>query len=493
MTSPTGFDLVVVGAGAAGCVVAARLSEDPSRTVALVEAGPDLRGDAPRDLHDGWSLPTTEDWGYEAEPDARQTPLRLRRGKLLGGTSWFTRFAVRGGPADFDAWAARGNPGWSFDEVLPWFNRLESDLEFGDEPWHGSGGPIPVTRYPELAPTAIHQALVEAIAAAAHPQVADHNRPGAVGVGRMPTNTRDGLRVVSADAYLPAPGTRPNLTLRDDAAVARIVFEGSRAAGVELADGTRLAADRVVLSAGTYGSPAILMRSGIGPADHLSDIGIPVLVDLPGVGANLADHPEVDLDPGWRGTGRDGPVLHSIATFHSREAAGGTPDLLFWIADPPADAETVSIDVVLMKPRSRGSVRLRSADPADRPVIRLPSLDDPSDVERLATAYRHGLEIANRPEIRRLCSEAPPDPGTNAELEAHLRANLFSIPHVVGTCAMGPDEAAGDVVDASGAVHGADGLFVVDASIIPDAPSGFPHVITIMLAERLADALRRSE
>jgi choline dehydrogenase len=233
------------------------------------------------------------------------------------------------------------------------------------------------------------------------------------------------------------------------------------------------------------------MRSGLGPSDHLTDLGIPVRVDLPGVGENLADHPEVDLDPGWRGTGSDRPLLHSIATFHSDGVASGAPDVLFWTSDPPADADSTSIDVVLMKPRSRGSVRLRSADPSVRPIIRLPNLDEPADLERLAAAYRHGLEIANRPEVRRLCREPAPDPHSKAELEALIRTDLFSIPHVVGTCAMGPDATTGAVVDASGAVHGTEDLFVVDASIIPDAPSGFPHLITIMLAERLAGAIGR--
>ena len=490
MARATGFDVIVVGGGAAGCVVAARLAADPSRSVALVEAGPDLRSDTPPDLHDGWTLPTIEDWGYEAEPDDRGGTLRLRRGKLLGGTSWLTRFAVRGSPADFDEWAARGNPGWSFEDVLPWFKRLERDLDFPEAPWHGDSGPVPITRYPGLETSEIHAAIVAALEAAGHPSVEDHNRPGAVGVGRMPMNGRDGRRATTVDAYLP-DGAAPRLAIRDRTSVSDVTFEGNRATGVRLADGTVLSADRVVLCAGTYGSPAILQRSGLGPADHLAGLGIPIRVDLPGVGANLADHPEVDLDPGWRGSGRAGPVLHSIATFHSDAAATGTPDVLFWISDPPAGAESTSIDIVLMKPRSRGAVRIRSADPADPPRIRLPNLEEPADVERLAAAYRHGLEIANRPEIRRLYREAPPSPRSASELESLIRSEVYSIPHVVGTCAMGPDGVAGAVVDAAAAVHGTEALFVADASIIPDAPSGFPHVITIMLAEKLADAIGR--
>lgn len=490
MNASSAFDVAVVGGGAAGCVVARRVAESGERVV-LLEAGPDPGDRPPAEWHDGWRLPTLPDWGFESEPDDAGPGTKLRRGRLLGGTSWLTRFAVRGAAADFDAWAARGNPGWSFADVLPAFRRLESDAEFGADPWHGDGGPIPITRYPAFAPTAIHAAALEAFEAAGVPSMDDHNAPAAVGVGRLPTSSRGGMRVTTADAYL-SPFDRPaTLEVRTDAPVAAVVLDGTRATGVRLVDGTRIAAGRVIVSAGTYGSPAILMRSGIGPAGHLRSVGISVLVDLPGVGENLADHPGVDLDTGWRGPATSGPVLHSIATLRSSAApAEGAPDIMFWLSDPDGAEPGFWLDPILLKPRSRGSVVLRSADPSALPRITLPGVREPADVERLVEAYARGLELANRPEIRQLATDPPPsEPETPAAWRRRIVENAYSLPHVVGTCAMGPSPADGAVVDAFGRVHGVDGLSVVDASIIPDPPAGFPHLVTIMLAEHLSERL----
>jgi choline dehydrogenase-like flavoprotein len=204
MAEANAFDVVIVGGGAAGCVVAARLAESPSRSVLLVEAGPDLRADLPAGFSDGWRLPRGFDWGYTSEPDARGVAEDLRRGKLIGGTSWLTRFAVRGSPADYDGWAGLGNAGWGFTDVLPYFRRLEADADFGDQPWHGDAGPIPVSRYPAVGLTEAAAAGLAALEAAGFPLLEDHNRPGAVGAARMPMNSRDGVRVTTADAYLPA-------------------------------------------------------------------------------------------------------------------------------------------------------------------------------------------------------------------------------------------------------------------------------------------------
>jgi choline dehydrogenase len=476
-------------------VVASRLAGASDRSVILLEAGPAMGRPTPSDAADGWHLPVIPDWGFESEPNDAGTSSRLRRGRVVGGTSWLTRFAVRGAAADFDAWAARGNPGWTFAEVLPTFRRIESDAEFGDRPWHGAGGPIPITRYPRARASAIHAAALEAFDALGIPRIADHNEPGAVGAGPMPMSSRDGVRVTSADAYLAERARPTNLVIRTDALVDRVVLESGRATAVQLDDGTLIPADLIVLAAGTYGSPPILMRSGIGPADHLGELGINVRVDLPGVGANLADHPAVELDSGWRGDATDGPALHTIATFRSSSVPSeGPQDLMFWITGPEGAEPGFWFDPILLKPRSRGSVRLRSADPADPPRIRLPGLSDPHDIERLAEAYRLGLELAGRPEIRREATEArPTEPSTPEGLRRLIVENAYSIPHVVGTCAMGPSPEHSDVVDAVGRVHGVDGLFVIDASIIPDAPSGFPHLVTIMLAEHLADAIAQAE
>jgi choline dehydrogenase len=493
IAGPEAFDVVVVGGGAAGCVVAARLSESASRSVLLVEAGPDLRANLPDDIRDGWHMTRDFDWGFTSEPDERGVVEDLRRGKLLGGTAQVTRFAVRGSPADYDEWAALGNAGWGFEDVLPYFKRLEADADFGDQPWHGDSGPIQIDRYRELQPTDIGAAALQAMEAVGFPLVKDHNRPGAVGVGRIPMSSRDGVRVTTADAYLPVGRTPPNLTIRPDTHISDVVLDGTHARGVRLVDGTVIDASWIVLSAGTYGSPPILMRSGIGPADHLRSAELPVRVDLPGVGTNLTDHPGVDIDCGYRDEGRTVPVLHSIATFHSATASSdGPPDLMLWVSDPsgpPGSPAVFEIDVVLLKPRSRGAVRLRSADPTDPPRIDLPNLREASDVERLAEAYLRAWEVASRPEIRRLCEDLPPAIRDSEELRGWIRANSYSVPHVVGTCSMGPSPDDGAVVDASGRVYGTERLSVVDASIMPDVPSGFTHIPTIMIAERLSERL----
>lgn len=491
MPKEIGADIIIVGAGAAGSVLARRLADRAAGLVRLVEAGPDPRGPGAAGIHDGWRLPTIPDWGFTSEPMGAGELGRLRRGRALGGTSWLTRFALRGAAADFDAWQAAGNPGWSFEEVLPAFRRLESDGEFGEQPWHGTGGPLPITRYPDLPRSDIHAAALAAMEAAGFGRVVDHNAPVAIGVGPMPMSARGGRRVTAFEAYLETDGRPDSLAIDTDAAVDVVTLEAGRATGVRLVDGRTLRAGTVILAGGTYGSPTILLRSGIGPAEELAELGIEVAVDLPGVGRGLADHPAVDVDTGWRGKGTTGPILHSIATFHSGVAAtDGPPDMMFWLMDPDAADPAFYLDPVLLKPRSRGCLRLRSADPADPPRIALPRLDEAIDIDRLAEGYERALEIAARAEIRSLADEPPPRmPANRAELRGRVIEKAYSLPHVVGTCRMGPSPADGSVVDHLGRVHGIVGLHVIDASIIPDAVAGFPHVVTIMLAEHLADRL----
>jgi choline dehydrogenase len=306
-------------------------------------------------------------------------------------------------------------------------------------------------------------------------------------------SSRNGTRVTTALGYLANAGTKPNLTIRSDAQVADIVFDGPSACGIRLIDGTEIGAGCVVLCAGTYGSPPILMRSGIGPAEHLRSVGIPIRIDLPGVGANLSDHPAIDFDCGYQGAARATPLLHTIATFHSGgRSTSESPDLMFWLSDPtPAgEPEQFTIGVVLLKPQSRGTVRLRSANPAEAPRIELPNLREPRDLERLVEGYRRAWEVASRHELRHVCNgPLPTRIHDDAELRRTIRQSVSSVPHVVGTCAMGPSSNPQAVVDTSGHVHGTDGLYVVDASIMPTVPSGFTHLSTIVIAEKLAETV----
>ena len=466
-------DAAVVGGGAAGCVVAARLAERSSLSVLLLEAGPDRRADLPQELRDGWTIERELfDWGYRSEPPAGGEAAPLRRKRLLGGSSWLTRFTPRGSPADYNGWAALGLPAWTWEKVLPYFVGLESDVDFGDRPWHGDLGPIPSSRQLEHELTDVGVAALDALDAVGFPRVDDHNEPGAVGTGRMPMNVLAGRRVTTADAYVPLHATPPNLVVRAKAQVDRIVIDSGRAVGLMLVDGTTVEAGHIVLCAGVFGSPAILLRSGIGPAGPL--------VVLPGVGANLVDHPSVYVDFGYRGAGRNMPALHTIATFHSSgRLADETPDLMFWLADPTEQDPEFGAEVVLLRPRSRGSVRLRSNDPREPPLIELPNLEAQHDVDRLAEGYRRAIEVASQPALRGHCSG--PEPAEPEDLEELIRAELFSVPHTVGTCAMG------SVVDEFGSVNGVEGLSVVDASVMPDVPSGFTHIPTVMIAERLAE------
>ena len=429
----------------------------------LLEAGPDLRGGTPDAFREGWDIAPRElNWGYESLPNPRGKTQNVWRTKALGGTSWLTRFAVRGAPGDFEAWG----PEWGWNEVLPWFKRIESDRDFGDQEWHGGQGPMPVDRYRSRDYQPATTALIEAAVAAGFPEADDHNRPGAVGIGRMPMSLDDGRRVTTVDAYLSRPAEK--LSVRADVQVARILFDGERACGIETVDGETVAAAHVVLCAGVYGNPPLLMRSGVGPAEELRRHGLPVLVDLPGVGANLADHPAVTLELSPI-AGEPG-VLHAIATFHS----SGTPtteppDLMLWLGDPDADG-WFGVDVVLMRPRSRGSVRLRSADAREAPEIELPALDDETDRERLIEGWNKAKNLFAAPSA-----------------DGDILEDAYSLPHVVGTCAIGP------VVGQFGAVHGVENLTIADASIIPEAPSGFTHFPTIMLAERVAHDLKGSD
>ncbi len=486
-------DVVVVGAGAAGCVVAGRLAEGGRRSVLLLEAGPDPRPELQPLLLDGWHITRDFDWGYNSEPDRFGNVHRLRRHKLVGGTGWVTRYALRGSAAGFDEWGSRGNTGWAFDDMLPWLRRLERDLDFGDRPWHGDSGPIPITRYPALPSSPVGEATMLAYEACGFAAIDDLNQPGVVGFGRMPMNSRDGVRVTTAQAYLPAPGVASTLQIRPDTAVDVVTLNGSHANGVRLADGAVIGADRVVLSAGTYGSAAILLRSGIGPGQDLRKLGIPTVVDLSGVGNNLGSDLAVDVDCGYRGKAQGAPTFRYVAIFHaSGQHESDAPTLMFWPTDPYGDPAAYTIDTLLLRPESRGSVRLRSADMTAAPLIDLGLLSEPTDLELLAEGCERAFEVAAHPELRRACggplAAAAHD---RADLLRIVRENAYPLPHVFGTCAMGPSPEDGAVVDSAGQVHGTEGLHVIDASIMPSVPSAFTHIPTIAIAERLSQHLAR--
>jgi len=527
-----GYDYIVVGGGSSGAPLAARLSEGGDARVLLLEAGPRPRGldfKIPVALTKLWFSPAAT-WSYMTEPepglDGRRLP--VPRGRVLGGTSAINGMVVtRGAAADYDRWESLGLPGWSYKDVLPYFKRVESNWR-GATPDHGDHGPLPTTRYPAVSPySPLAFAAAEAMGFSA---TDDFCGPQPEGFGFPDFNIRRGRRITSADAYLTPARSRPNLTVETGARVLRVLIEDGRAVGVEmLQDGqtrTVRAEHEVLLCGGAIASPQLLLLSGVGGADELKLAGVAPVVDLPGVGRELEDQPAARFalasDPsiGFQSQLRadrvalsairwflfgTGPLaaLPLLASFIVRTRPEATqPDMRLMVGAAPLESRiwfpgvrtpappVMTAAFSLCHPKSRGWVKLASADPLAQPRIAFNLLTDPEDLAEMRRGYRMMREMLRQPTLAlhaREMVQPPVEPKTDDEIDAYLRAMAATTFHPIGSCRMGVGEDA--VVDGAFRVRGVEGLRVVDTSVFPTQIGGNPNVPAMMIAEKAADLI----